>query len=135
VKNINVKTRRRCEMIDITSDVAKCIKDSGIVSGIVCVFVPHTTAGVSINENADPDVIRDVMFAMERAVPNADFLHSEGNSDAHTKAQLTGFSLNLIVEDARVILGTWQSIYFCEYDGPRQRQVYVKMISQISDKL
>ena len=128
MKRIEVRTRKRCEMVDITRDVQQCVRESGVLEGLVCVFVPHTTAGVSINENADPDVKRDVMFALERAVPNSGFAHMEGNSDAHTKAQMTGFSLTVIVEGGRLMLGTWQSIYFCEFDGPRQRQVFVKVL-------
>lgn len=128
MKRIEVRTRKRCEMVDITRDVQQCVRESGVLEGLVCVFVPHTTAGVSINENADPDVKRDVMFALERAVPSSGFAHMEGNSDAHTKAQMTGFSLTVIVEGGRLMLGTWQSIYFCEFDGPRQRQAFVKVI-------
>lgn len=116
-------------MVDITREIQKCVNESGIQSGLVCIFVPHTTAGISINENADPDVIRDVMFALERTVPNSGFAHIEGNSDAHTKAQITGFSLTVIIDDGRLNLGTWQSIYFCEFDGPRNRRVNVKVIA------
>ena len=129
MEKISVKTNRRCEMVNITSDVAECVKEIGIKSGVVHVFVPHTTAGVSINENADPDVVRDVVFAMERAVPNEGFNHFEGNSDAHTKAQMTGLSLTVIVQDGQLMLGVWQGIYFCEFDGPRNRQVYVQEIN------
>ena len=128
MKTISVRTSRRCEMVNITREINQCVKESGIQSGVAHVFVPHTTAGVSINENADPDVVRDVLFALERMVPNTGFLHGEGNSDAHTKALLTGFSLAVLVENARLVLGTWQSVYFCEYDGPRSRRVHVKII-------
>ncbi len=128
MKRIPVNTNKRCEMVDITAQVAAAVKDSGILSGVVHIFVPHTTAGVTINENADPDVKRDVLFALERAVPNIGFAHTEGNSDAHTKALMTGFSLCVIIEDAKLCLGTWQGIYFCEYDGPRARQIYVKVV-------
>lgn len=128
MKAIELRTTKRCDMVDITREVAQCVRESGILSGLVCVFVPHTTAGVSINENADPDVRRDVLFALERAVPDSGFLHAEGNSGAHTKAQMTGFSLTVIVEGGRLALGTWQGVYFCEYDGPRRRQVYVKVV-------
>ena len=124
---IDIKTGKRCELVDITRDVQQLISDSGMQSGLVCIFVLHTTAGVSINENADPDVKRDVLYALERAVPNSGFAHMEGNSDAHTKAQLTGFSLTVIVQNARLMLGTWQSIYFCEFDGPRRRRIFVKL--------
>lgn len=127
MKTIDIKTNKRCELLDITRDVQQTVSNNAMKSGLVCIFVPHTTAGVSINENADPDVKRDVLFALERTVPNKGFAHMEGNSDAHTKAQITGFSLTVIVEDGRLVLGTWQSIYFCEYDGPRSRRVIVKL--------
>ncbi len=128
MKTINISSSKRCELIDITPDVRQAVKESNTTSGLVCVFVPHTTAGVSINENADPDVRRDVLFALDRAVPDAGFYHGEGNSDAHTKALMTGFSQTVIIEEGRLILGTWQSIYFCEYDGPRQRKAHIKII-------
>lgn len=131
MKTVNIRSSKRCELIDITHEISRAVKESGVTSGIVTVFVPHTTAGVSINENADPDVKRDVLFALERAVPNSGFYHSEGNSDAHTKALMTGFSLTVIVEDGRLVLGTWQSVYFCEYDGPRQRKVIIKIIKSM----
>ena len=127
MNKIELRTSRQCEMVDITHSVQQCVQKSGVQSGLVCVFVPHTTAGVSLHENADPDVKRDVLYALERAIPNSGFVHMENNSDAHTKAQMTGFSLTLIVEDGRLVLGTWQSIYFCEFDGPRRRQVYIKV--------
>jgi secondary thiamine-phosphate synthase enzyme len=129
MEKISVKTTQRCEMVNITSDVSRCVQRIGIKSGVAHIFVPHTTAGVSINEDADPDVVRDVVFAMGRAVPNEGFAHFEGNSDAHTKAQMTGLSLSVIVEDGRLMLGVWQGIYFCEFDGPRSRQVYVQAIN------
>jgi secondary thiamine-phosphate synthase enzyme len=129
MKEISVRTNKRCEMVDITRQVESAVKESGALNGMVCVFVPHTTAGVTINENADPDVKRDILFALERAVPNAGFNHAEGNSDAHTKALMTGASLSVIFENARLCLGTWQSIYFCEYDGPRARKVFVKILN------
>ena len=128
MRTFSVTTAHRCEMVDITRDVQRCVDESGISSGIAVVFVPHTTAGVTINENADPDVKRDVLFALERAVPNTDFHHCEGNSDAHTKALMTGFSKTLIIDGARLMLGTWQSVYFCEFDGPRMRKVFVQIV-------
>lgn len=115
-------------MVDITRQVAGAVKESGADIGIACVFVPHTTAGITINENGDPDVRRDLLFALERAIPNTGFAHAEGNSDAHTKALMTGASINVIFEHGALCLGTWQSIYFCEYDGPRNRRVYVKLV-------
>ncbi len=129
MKKFSVHTKSRACMVNITSDVSKCVREIGIENGVVHIFVPHTTAGVSINENADPDVTDDVVFALERAVPNVGFAHVEGNSDAHTKAQMTGLSVTVIVQNAKLMLGVWQGIYFCEFDGPRHRQVYVQAIS------
>lgn len=128
MKTFNVRSSKRCELIDITRDIGACISESGVQSGLVCIYIPHTTAGVAINENADPDVKRDLLFALDRAVPNSGFMHGEGNSDAHTKALMTGFSVTVIVENGRLMLGTWQNIYFCEFDGPRSRKVFVKIL-------
>ena len=128
MKTFNVRTAQHCELVDITRQVQRCVDESGAKNGIAIVFVPHTTAGVSINENADPDVKRDVLFALARTVPRAGFLHAEGNSDAHTKAHMTGFSQTLIIDGGVLVLGTWQSIYFCEFDGPHTRKVHVKII-------
>ena len=129
MKTIELRSSARCEMIDITREVARCVRESGVADGIVYVFVPHTTAGITINENADPDVRRDLLFALERAVPNTGFYHVEDNSDAHAKATMTGFSVSVIVEGGNLALGTWQGIYFCEFDGPRSRRVLVKVLA------
>lgn len=115
-------------MIDITEEVKSAIKSSGIKDGICTVFVPHTTAGVTINENADPDVKDDIIRGLDEIIPNIRFKHMEGNSDAHIKSVLVGNSVNLIVENGEIQLGTWQGIYFCEFDGPRSRKVYIKVI-------
>lgn len=121
-----VRTSRRIEMIDITRQVQDCVSESGVTDGICTVFIPHTTAGVTINENADPSVVRDITEKLSRLIPEHDgYAHSEGNSDAHIKASLMGFSLQVIVERGRLRLGTWQGIYFCEFDGPRSRRVWV----------
>jgi len=128
VTEIPVQTHKRCELVDITAKVTEAVRQSGAGSGVAVIFVPHTTAGITICENADPDVKRDVLFALERAVPNAGFLHGEGNADAHTKALMTGSSLTVIFENSRLCLGVWQGICFCEYDGPRSRRVYVKIL-------
>ena len=126
-----VKTTQRNQFVDITSHVQKYVADSGVDSGLICVFVPHTTAGVTINENADPDVVRDVLGALERMVPaRGDYRHSEGNSDAHVKSSTVGPSLTVIVENGRLQLGTWQSIYFAEFDGPRNRQCWLKVVGR-----
>lgn len=123
-----LKTDRREELKDITPLVRQAIQKSGIQNGLCTVFIPHTTAAVTINENADPDVKRDLICAMARAVPNEGFRHSEGNSDAHTKTAMTGSGVTLIVEDGIPLLGTWQDVYFCEFDGPRTRQVWIQVM-------
>ena len=121
-------TSERVCFTDITSLVQKTIYDSKIKEGTALVFVPHTTAGVMINENGDSDVLKDLKFAFEKIVPNKGFLHYEGNSDSHTKSLLTSCSLSLIISDSKLVLGTWQSVYFAEYDGPRTRKIYIKIM-------
>jgi len=129
LKEIAVRTSRRMEFIDITAAVDEALSEYGADSGICTVFVPHTTAAVTINENADPDVVSDMLDHMEKLVPEeAGFSHSEGNSDAHIKSSLFSPSLTAIVEDGRLKLGTWQGVYFAEFDGPRSRKVWVKYI-------
>ena len=130
LKQFAVKTGSRCQMIDITGQVRTILRDSGYNNGICQVYVPHTTAGITINENADPDVPRDILATLERLVPlHGNYRHSEGNSDAHMKASLMGFSQTVFFENGALILGTWQSLFFCEFDGPRTRSVFVKLIS------
>jgi len=123
----SVKTRARNELVDITAAVARALAELGAQDGIATVFCPHTTAGITINENADPSVCRDLLATLDRLVPpdQAHFTHSEGNSDSHLKSTLVGASEQLLVEDGRPILGTWQAIYFAEFDGPRTRTVHV----------
>ena len=129
MRQFSVKTQARSQMIDITAQVRSILRDSGIESGLCFVFVPHTTAAVTINENADPDVPRDILAQLDRTIPlRGDYLHSEGNSAAHIKASLFGASETVIVEKGSLVLGTWQSLFFCEFDGPRTRQVFVKII-------
>ena len=125
-----VRTPSRDGMIDITSEVAGVLAESGVQDGFVNVYVPHTTAGVTINENADPDVIHDVLAALDKAVPWAHdfFRHGEGNSAAHVKSSMMGCSLMVPVIDGRMTFGTWQSIFFCEFDGPRTRKVIVSVM-------
>ncbi len=116
-------------MIDITGQVRSILQGAGYTNGFCQVFVPHTTAGVTINENADPDVPEDILATLERLVPlHGDYRHSEGNSDAHVKASLVGSSQMVFFEKGKLILGTWQSLFFCEFDGPRTRSVFVKLI-------
>lgn len=126
---LNVKTTEHTQMVDITRLVQDAVRESGVADGICTVFVPHTTAAVTINENADPDVVRDFTTEIGKIVPWEDgYHHMEGNSAAHLKASMIGFSEQIIVEDGRLVLGTWQGVYFCEYDGPRMRKVYVKVV-------
>lgn len=129
-RTINIKTKSRTEFVDITDEVSKIIRESSIKNGICCLFVPHTTAGITINEGADPSVKRDIITMLNRVIPfEGDYQHSEGNSAAHIKSTLTGVSISVIFEDAKLLLGTWQSIFFCEFDGPRHRRVIVKIIN------
>jgi secondary thiamine-phosphate synthase enzyme len=126
MQSFSVRTQRRTQFLNITRQVESSVADSGIKNGIVTVFVPHTTAGITINENADPDVQSDIMDALERTVPwEADYSHSEGNAAAHVKASIIGSTVQIIVENGRLQLGTWQGVYFCEFDGPRSRNVWV----------
>jgi secondary thiamine-phosphate synthase enzyme len=126
---INVKTPSRTSMIDITSKIQEIVRKEGKESGVCYVFVPHTTAGLTINENADPDVVDDILKEINKIVPFDDgYKHCEGNSAAHIKASMFGFSQNILIENGRLVLGRWQGIYFCEFDGPRNREVYVKIL-------
>ena len=126
---LEVQTSKHTQMLDITRLVRKAVGDSGISDGICTVFIPHTTAAVTINENADPDVVRDFTTEINKIVPWEDgYRHMEGNSAAHLKASMIGFSQQILIEEGRLLLGTWQGIWFCEYDGPRRRSVYVKLM-------
>jgi len=128
IKRLSVRTSSRMQFLDITSQVQDAVKESGLSDGVCIVFVPHTTAGITINENADPDVTRDIIDTLERLVPRkGDYRHTEGNADSHVKASLMGFSVDVMVENGRLVLGAWQAIYFCEFDGPRTRQVLVRV--------
>lgn len=128
--SININTTKRCEFLDISAEVEKAVRDSSCESGIVCVFTPHTTAAITINENADPDVRHDLAYKINALIPKEDshYRHYEGNSDSHLKSSFFSPSLTLIFENKKCILGTWQGIYFCEFDGPRTRKVYIKII-------
>jgi secondary thiamine-phosphate synthase enzyme len=130
---LDIRTKKRAEMVDITAEVKRAVKDSGVRDGLCCVFVPHTTAAVTINENADPDVTRDIEAHMSRLVPrDGGFAHVEGNSDGHIKSSMFGASEMLIVDGGRLVLGIWQGIYLCEFDGPRTRKVFVKVIGSLT---
>jgi secondary thiamine-phosphate synthase enzyme len=125
-ETLNVKTQSRIDMVDITPSVQREVSAAGVTDGICVVYVPHTTAGVTINEGADPAVCQDILKKLNDLVPpNAGYRHSEGNADSHIKASLTGSSVTVLVEKGRLVLGTWQKIFFCEFDGPRSRRVYV----------
>ena len=125
-----VDSHQRVELIDITARVHAAIRNSGIAEGLAVVFTPHTTAAVTINENADPDVARDLVAALNQLVPfDNHYRHAEGNSAAHVKASLVGVSETLIVQGGTPLLGTWQGVYLCEFDGPRRRQVQVRVVS------
>jgi secondary thiamine-phosphate synthase enzyme len=126
MKAISVRTQEHTQFVDITGDVQYAVTALGIKNGVVTVFVPHTTAGITINENADPDVTSDIVTALDRAVPwQAGYRHCEGNAAAHVKASVMGSSVQVIVADGQLRLGTWQAVYFCEFDGPRSRSVWV----------
>lgn len=127
MQTFSVSTDGRTEFVNITSRVSKAVSDIGVKDGGVTVFVPHTTAGITINENADPDVLADLESALEKAVPwRGRYRHCEGNAAAHVKASMMGSSVRVLVADGRLQLGTWQSIFFCEFDGPRTRKVWVE---------
>ena len=131
MKSLSLATSQRTQFVDITSQIEKVVAKEKAASGICFVFCPHTTAGLTINENADPSVRADIVGHLEELVPSAKrYFHAEGNSDAHIKASLMGFSVSLIIEEGRLALGTWQGVYFCEFDGPRHRQVYVSIITK-----
>ena len=128
IYELSVPSRQKCEFIDVTRQVAERVQESGVEEGICVVYVPHTTAGVTINENADPSVRRDILAALDRAVPeNASYAHEEGNSPAHVKASLMGSSVTIAISGGKLVLGTWQGVFFAEFDGPRRRAVMVQI--------
>jgi secondary thiamine-phosphate synthase enzyme len=129
VRYINVRSKAQNEFIDITEMVQDVVKEAGVVKGICYLYVPHTTAGITINEGADPSVQRDIQNTLSRIIPHDfNYAHREGNADAHIKSTLVGTSVNLIIEEGKLLLGTWQSIFFCEFDGPRHRRIALKFI-------
>ncbi len=127
---MDVKTTKRCEFVDITDRVREAVDKAGISSGVVIVYCPHTTAGITINENADPSVVRDIDMKTAKLIDphDPDYRHGEGNSDSHIKSSLVGTSETVIINNGALVLGTWQGIYFAEFDGPRSRKVYIKII-------
>lgn len=129
METLSVRTERHAQFLDITGLVQDVVRKSGVASGVARVFVPHTTAGVTINENADPDVVHDILADLDRLVPRSQgyYRHGEGNSPSHLKASLIGSCQTVLVEEGMLILGTWQGIYLCEFDGPRTRRVHVQV--------
>ena len=122
---------QRQDFYDVTAQVREAIAKSGVANGIAVVYCPHTTAGITINENADPDVIHDLLIGLGKAFPDrSEFRHGEGNSTAHLKASAIGSSVTVIIVDGKLLLGTWQSVYFCEFDPPRTRKFYVKVVGE-----
>ena len=130
VKTIEIQTHAQTEFVRIDAEIMRAIRESGVQEGICVLWVPHTTAALTINENADPDVVRDILYEINKVIPFRDgYHHSEGNAAAHIKSSLFGPSLSLIVQSGRPVLGTWQCLYFCEFDGPRQRRLHLKVIA------
>jgi secondary thiamine-phosphate synthase enzyme len=130
IKRLDLATTRRSELIDVTAAVSKVVSQAKIDEGICHVYVPHTTAAVTINESADPNVVIDIVNHLEKLVPRSPlYRHTEGNADAHLKSSLVGCSVSLMINNGTLILGTWQGIFFCEFDGPRHRQFYVQILS------
>lgn len=129
MRDLTIATQRHTQFVNIDALVQRCVDESGIAEGEVRVFIPHTTAGVTINENADPDVVADMELILERMAPwEGGYAHAEGNAAAHVKASMMGASATVFIQRGRLALGTWQSLYFCEFDGPRTRRIWVKVI-------
>ncbi len=130
LKRLEVKTTSRIQLIDITTHIKTLLRNENMSSGIIVVYVPHTTCGVTINENADPSVKEDMLMVFDRLVPASDnYLHMEGNSDAHIKSSILGSSVTVFVESGALVLGTWQGIFLAEFDGPRKRSVLLKIVA------
>jgi secondary thiamine-phosphate synthase enzyme len=130
--SFDVRTRNRNEFVEITDEVAAAVRTAGLRDGFCVVYCPHTTAAITINENADPDVVHDMLLWLERSIPHLQpgFRHGEGNSDSHIKASLVGSSATVIVEEGTLVLGRWQGVYLCEFDGPRTRTVHVQNVGK-----
>jgi len=128
---LQIKTNQKEEFIDLTSKIQDSVQSIGIKNGICVVYVPHTTAGVTINENADPSVKKDILMTLKKMVPDSlSYTHAEGNSPSHIKASLVGSSVEVIIQNGHLALGTWQGLFFCEFDGPRQRQIYFQILNE-----
>jgi secondary thiamine-phosphate synthase enzyme len=132
MRELDVRTGRHTEFIDITDRIQRAVDETGVRNGVCTICVPHTTAGITVNENADPSVIADMVYALDRAVPwnSPQYKHSEGNTAAHVKSSLVGHSVHILVQDGRLKFGTWQGIYFCEFDGPRSRKVWLAVTGE-----
>ena len=129
IRKLEIKTNSRSEIIDITDKIQKVITDSKIKSGICIIYVPHTTAGITVNENYDPSVKTDILDYLEKIAPaSARYKHTEGNADSHIKTSVVGSSATLVIEDGKILLGSWQGIMFCEFDGPRSRKLVIKIL-------
>ena len=135
--DFTVSTSKRSEMVEVTDEVQRIVRDSGISEGIVVVYVPHTTAGVTVQENADPDVKHDLLAKLDRMIPKDEdyYRHAEGNSDSHLKTSFVGTSATLLVDENRLALGRWQGVYLCEFDGPRERTVRVRVMNTAKREL
>lgn len=128
METIQIKTRSRFDFVNITTKIRQLVSNSGIQDGVVKIFVPHTTAAVTINEGADPNVVEDIIMELDKMIPLRDnYSHAEGNSAAHIKSSLVGSSEEIILENGKLILGTWQAVFFCDFDGPRNRKAYIKI--------
>lgn len=126
---LDIHTSKRIEFVDITTKIEKLVFDSKVKDGLCIVYVPHTTCGLTINEHADPSVVNDIINQISKLIPQKDnYAHLEGNSDAHIKASLFGSSVSIIIKNSKLVLGTWQGIFLCEFDGPRKRNVFVKIL-------
>lgn len=130
MERISIQTRKRIDFVEITGQIEEIVKNKNVKSGVCFIFVPHTTCGLTINENADPSVRKDIIEKLSQLIPENDkYFHTEGNSDSHIKSSIIGQSLTVFIEDNSLQLGTWQGIYLCEFDGPRTRQIWIRIIS------
>jgi secondary thiamine-phosphate synthase enzyme len=130
MERFEIRTAKRNEFLEVSEQVRRAVRDSGVQAGFCVVYCPHTTAAMTINENADPDVVHDMLLYLDRTIPQAQsgFRHGEGNSDSHIKSSLIGSSITLIIDDGDIVLGRWQGVYFCEFDGPRTRTFMVQVL-------
>lgn len=128
---IEISTKSRQQLMEITSMIEECVRKRGIRNGVCFIYVPHTTAGITVNENADPSVARDIINTLNRLIPvDGDYTHLEGNAHAHVKASIIGHNAILLIENGELVLGTWQGVFFCELDGPRRRRIMVKILGE-----